>query len=89
MQGAAEDVDVHESDLTPDELQAFKQAAAKGQLTGLVEPWVPWWSLPEAAEVQLTVSGISKVTVQKQSGKLHPWRVSIYINVFCCFHQSV
>lgn len=70
VQGDEQDIDVQESDLAPEDLQAFKRAAATGQLASLVQPWVPWWSLPEAAEVQLAPSGESKVILQGKSGKI-------------------
>ena len=69
MQDNEDELELQESDLTVEELQAFKQAAATGKLAELVQLWVPWWSLPEAAGVQLSSSGTSKVIAQDTSGK--------------------
>ena len=65
-----EDIDIAEDDLSPAELQAFKHAIASGQLSKFVDVWVPWWHLAEAATVQLSAAGTSKVSVQiEDAGK--------------------
>ncbi|KAL0030868.1 hypothetical protein WJX77_010687 [Trebouxia sp. C0004] len=61
-----EDLDISEEDLTADELRAFKRAVVSGKLNNMVQIWTPWWNLPEAATVQLSASGIHRVSVQYQ-----------------------
>ena len=83
LQSNEDEIELQEGDLTAEELQAFKQAAATGKLAGLVQPWVPWWTLPEAAEVQLSSSGTSKVIAQGTSGKTiaHPYVSSSCVRI--------
>lgn len=50
------------SDLTPDELQSLHRAATTGQLSHLIEPWVPWWQAPEAKELRLGAGGTAIIT---------------------------
>ena len=58
------DFEIHEEDLTSEELQAFKRAVASGRMNSLLSIWTPWWNLTEAAAVQLSVSGTNRVSVQ-------------------------
>ena len=49
--------DLTAADLTPAERADFERAAAAGELSHMVEPWTPWWTLPEARNIQLARDG--------------------------------
>ena len=52
----------------PEEHVSKLQAAlATGSLAGLLEPWLPWWRLPEAATLQLACTGEPLVQTQTSS----------------------
>eukprot|EP00891_Asterochloris_glomerata_P008977 jgi/Astpho2/8977/fgenesh1_pg.00133_%23_30_t len=61
LEAGGEDVTIGEEDLTPGELQDFRRALAAGQLSGLVEPWQPWWLTDAAVQVQLGPGGTALV----------------------------
>ena len=44
------------SDLSEDEARVFAEAVGRGELSHLVEPWTPWWTLPTAG-VRLRADG--------------------------------
>jgi hypothetical protein len=48
---------VDEEELTPELQSRLERLALSGALSYLVAPWQPWWTQPEAAEVQLGVAG--------------------------------
>ena len=61
LEAGGEDITIGEEDLTPEELQEFRRALAAGQLSGLVEPWQPWWLTDAAAQLQLGPGGTALV----------------------------
>ena len=62
LEAGGEDITIGEEDLTPGELQEFRHALAAGQLSGLVDPWQPWWLTDAAAQLQLGPGGTALVT---------------------------
>ena len=61
LEAGGEDITIGEEDLTPGELLEFRRALAAGQLSGLVEPWQPWWLTDAAAQLQLGPGGTALV----------------------------
>ena len=57
LEAGGEHITIGEEDLTPGEVQEFRRALAAGQLSGLVEPWQPWWLTDAAAQLQLGPGG--------------------------------
>ena len=53
--------DLRVGDLTFEELENFERAALTGELSHMIDNWVPWWTLPESRDVKLTRDGSSRV----------------------------
>lgn len=56
---AGQDIDI--SDLSDGEERAFCAAVGRGEVTLPVEPWTPWWTLPDASELKLAADGCARV----------------------------
>ena len=63
-----QDVDVQESDLSPEDMAAFERALASGRLAHLVEPWQPWWRSQEAAQISLSTAGTRVILAESTHG---------------------
>ncbi|BDA48131.1 probable zinc finger HIT domain-containing protein 2 at N-terminal half [Coccomyxa sp. Obi] len=59
-----QDVEIQESDLSPEDLAAFERAVASGSLARLVVPWQPWWRTQEAAQISLSTAGTRIIYTQ-------------------------
>ncbi|CAL8462874.1 g2408 [Coccomyxa elongata] len=59
-----QDVEIQESDLSPQDLAAFERAVTSGSLARLVTPWQPWWRTQEAAQISLSTAGTRIIYAQ-------------------------
>ncbi|RVW91688.1 Zinc finger HIT domain-containing protein 2 [Vitis vinifera] len=48
-------------DLSPNEKRLFQRAVASGELSKMIEPWVPWWLKPAARMLSLSQEGTQLV----------------------------
>ena len=68
MQGLA----ISEEDLSPEDMRAFQQEMASGQLGSLLQPWHPWWLSGAAARISLTAAGTRAVQLIGTQAEPHP-----------------
>ena len=58
---AMQGMSIDETSLSPEDLRAFQQGLASGELGSLLPPWQPWWLSTAAARLNLTPGGTRAV----------------------------
>ena len=77
MQGMA----ISEEDLSPEDMRAFQQELASGQLGSLLQPWHPWWLSEAAARLSLTARGTRAVQPIGMQSDSYPWTSDLKLTV--------